>query len=138
MLDDAIVELNAALVAVDERASAAQAAGQPTTTLEALKQGLLARRSAREGERDHLTLRMTGISPVTPSAGFWQDLVTDDRGAVALDRLQMVVWTVLLGGLFVHSVLVYVAMPDFSTTLLALMGVSSGTYIGFKMPDTKG
>jgi hypothetical protein len=27
------------------------------------------------------------------------------------------------------------AMPDFSATLLGLMGISSGTYIGFKIPD---
>jgi hypothetical protein len=46
----------------------------------------------------------------------------------------MVVWTILLGGLYLHSVLVYVTMPDFSTTLLSLMGVSSGAYIGFKLP----
>ena len=25
-------------------------------------------------------------------------------------------------------------MPDFSATLLGLMGLSSGTYVGFKMP----
>jgi hypothetical protein len=46
----------------------------------------------------------------------------------------MVVWSVLLGGLYLHSVLVYVTMPDFSATLLGLMGLSSGTYVGFKMP----
>jgi hypothetical protein len=26
-------------------------------------------------------------------------------------------------------------MPEFSTTLLALMGISSGTYLGFKIPE---
>jgi hypothetical protein len=26
-------------------------------------------------------------------------------------------------------------MPDFDNTLLALMGVSSGTYLGFKIPE---
>jgi hypothetical protein len=25
-------------------------------------------------------------------------------------------------------------MPEFSVTMLALMGISSGTYIGFKLP----
>jgi hypothetical protein len=25
-------------------------------------------------------------------------------------------------------------MPEFSATMLALMGISSGTYIGFKLP----
>jgi len=26
-------------------------------------------------------------------------------------------------------------MPDFSTTLLGLMGISAGTYVGFKIPN---
>jgi hypothetical protein len=26
-------------------------------------------------------------------------------------------------------------MPEFDTTLLGLMGISSGTYIGFKFPE---
>jgi hypothetical protein len=30
------------------------------------------------------------------------------------------------------------AMPDFDTTLLALMGISGGAYIGFKMPKQEG
>ena len=28
-------------------------------------------------------------------------------------------------------------MPEFSTTLLGLMGISSGTYLGFKLPEKK-
>jgi hypothetical protein len=79
---------------------------------------------------------------VTPSAdrkprassGWWRDLVTDDRGVVALDRFQVVVWTLVLGGVFLTSVLWDLTMPEFSTTMLALMGISSGTYIGFKLP----
>jgi hypothetical protein len=64
----------------------------------------------------------------------WRDLVTDERGLVALDRLQVVVWTLVLGGIFLMSVLWYLTMPEFSATMLALMGISSGTYIGFKLP----
>jgi len=66
--------------------------------------------------------------------GFWRDLVTDDRGVVALDRFQVVVWTLVLGGVFLYSVLGDLTMPEFSATMLALMGISSGTYIGFKLP----
>jgi hypothetical protein len=29
------------------------------------------------------------------------------------------------------------AMPEFSATLLGLMGLSSGTYLGFKVPEKK-
>ena len=75
------------------------------------------------GERTH-----------TASTGFWNDLVTDEQGAVALDRFQIVAWTVVLGGIFLYSVVWDLTMPEFSATLLALMGISSGTYIGFKLP----
>jgi hypothetical protein len=68
------------------------------------------------------------------SEGFMRDLISDDRGVVALDRLQVVVWTLVLGGIFLTSVLWDLTMPEFSGTMLALMGISSGTYIGFKLP----
>jgi hypothetical protein len=68
------------------------------------------------------------------SEGFVRDLISDDRGLVALDRLQVVVWTLVLGGIFLTSVLWDLTMPEFSATMLALMGISSGTYIGFKLP----
>jgi hypothetical protein len=68
------------------------------------------------------------------SAGWWRDLVTDDRGIVAIERFQVVVWTLVLGGVFLYSVLWELTMPEFSATMLALMGISSGTYIGFKLP----
>jgi hypothetical protein len=69
------------------------------------------------------------------SQGWWRDLVADERGsAVALDRLQIVVWTVVLSGVFLTSVIWDLTMPEFNATLLALMGISSGTYIGFKLP----
>jgi len=73
-------------------------------------------------------------APARESRGWWNDLVSDDRGVVALDRLQIVVWTFVLGGIFLSSVLWDLTMPEFSATLLALMGISSGTYIGFKLP----
>jgi hypothetical protein len=63
--------------------------------------------------------------------------VSEDRGAVTLDRLQVLVWTLVLGLIFLSSVLLELTMPEFSGTLLALMGISSGTYIGFKLPATK-
>jgi hypothetical protein len=69
------------------------------------------------------------------SRGWWRDVVTNDQGSVALDRLQVVVWTVVLGGVFLSSVLWELTMPEFNATLLALMGISSGTYIGFQLPQ---
>ena len=70
--------------------------------------------------------------PVTK--GWWRDLAADERGIIALDRLQIVVWTIVLSGVFITSVIWDLTMPEFNATLLALMGISSGTYLGFKLP----
>ena len=103
------------------------------------------------GDRDTIApslLGLMGISAATAIAaeaiptrnaratshGFWRDLVTDERGAVALDRFQIVAWTAVLGGIFLESVIWDLTMPEFSATMLALMGISSGTYLGFKLP----
>jgi hypothetical protein len=47
----------------------------------------------------------------------------------------MATWTLVLGIIFVRSVYRELTMPDFDTSLLGLMGLSSGTYIGFKFPE---
>jgi len=52
-----------------------------------------------------------------------------------LHRFQIVVWTLVFTVIFVARVFVHLAMPDFDSQLLALMGISSGTYIGFKFPE---
>lgn len=67
------------------------------------------------------------------SEGFLKDLLSDE-GGVSFHRFQILVWTLVLGLVFVVAVYKDLAMPDFSTTLLGLVGVSSGTYIGFKLP----
>ena len=68
------------------------------------------------------------------SRGFWLDLVSDGDG-VSFHRLQIAVWTVVLGFMFVVSVYNILSMPTFSDTLLGLMGISGGTYVGFKLPE---
>lgn len=66
--------------------------------------------------------------------GFLSDLLSDGNG-YSFHRFQIFVWTIILGIIFVVSVLHELAMPQFSDTLLALMGISSGTYLGFKFPE---
>lgn len=68
------------------------------------------------------------------SEGFFNDLLSDANG-VSFHRLQMFVWTIVLGMLFFYSVWVRLAMPEFSATLLALQGITAGTYLGFKIPE---
>jgi hypothetical protein len=68
------------------------------------------------------------------SVNFLSDLLTDATGT-SFHRFQMLTWTIVLGILFVIGVYKSLAMPEFSTTLLTLMGISSGTYLGFKIPE---
>ena len=73
-------------------------------------------------------------SPVGPSQGFLKDILSDETG-VSFHRFQMAAWTVVLGCVFAVAVNKGLAMPDFSPTLLGLMGISAGTYVGFKIPN---
>jgi hypothetical protein len=71
------------------------------------------------------------------SKGFILDILSDKDGdpnkdGVVFHRFQMAVWTIVLGIIFVYSVWKNLAMRDFDATLLALMGISAGTYLGFK------
>jgi hypothetical protein len=76
------------------------------------------------------------IVTTSPTENWLMDILKDDNGAVALHRLQVVLWTFVLGIVFLVSVAHVLSMPEFSTTLLALMGISGATYLGFKMPAT--
>jgi hypothetical protein len=62
------------------------------------------------------------------------DLLSDANG-ISFHRLQMAIWTLVLGIVFVVKVAINLSMPEFDMTLLALMGISSGTYLGFKFPE---
>jgi hypothetical protein len=66
--------------------------------------------------------------------GFFKDVTTDINGT-AIHRLQVFCWTLVLGGIFIIGVYRDLAMPEFGGTLLALMGVSSAGYVGFKFPE---
>ena len=68
------------------------------------------------------------------------DLLSDKEGereVVSFHRFQILVWTLVLGITFVVQVWRHLAMPEFGGTLLGLMGVSAGTYIGFKFPKSQ-
>jgi hypothetical protein len=67
---------------------------------------------------------------------FLSDILGDSNGT-SFHRMQMFVWTIVLGVIFLISVYNDLSMPAFSATLLGLMGISAGTYVGFKFPETK-
>ena len=64
------------------------------------------------------------------------DLLAENN-LISFHRFQIFVWTLILGIIFVVNVYNELAMPEFSATLLGLLGVSAGTYIGFKLPESK-
>ncbi|OCX52089.1 hypothetical protein BEL04_11350 [Mucilaginibacter sp. PPCGB 2223] len=66
--------------------------------------------------------------------GFLNDVLTDANG-YNFHRLQMFTWTLVLGVVFIYSVWSALTMPDFSSTMLAVQGLTSGTYLGFKFPE---
>jgi hypothetical protein len=82
------------------------------------------------------------IQALTPSdaagvsKGFLRDILADSSG-YSFHRFQIFAWTIVLGIIFISSVYNNLTMPEFSATLLGLMGISSGTYIGFKFPENK-
>jgi len=83
--------------------------------------------------------QLQGITPPSTaghSQGLLRDILRDGSG-YSFHRFQIFAWTIVLGIIFLSAVYNSLAMPEFSTTLLGLMGISSGTYIGFKFPEQK-
>jgi hypothetical protein len=122
-----------------ETARIAALEAQPSrTTDEATELGnLKVALAEHQGQRDVLAEQIDAAErlkhePV--SRGLLGDLV-NDRNGISFHRFQILVWTLALGFLFVIEVYQRLSMPEFSTNLLALMGISSGTYLGFKIPE---
>ncbi len=74
-----------------------------------------------------------GAAP-TPSEGFLTDILSETDG-VALHRLQIVVWTLILGVVFFTEIYRSFRLPTFDSNLLILMGISGLTYVGFKFKE---
>ena len=48
----------------------------------------------------------------------------------------MAAWTIVLAFIFAVAVTRILAMPDFDGTLLALQGLSAGTFLGLKINES--
>lgn len=90
----------------------------------------------RLAELDQQVRALTPQKAAGASAGFLNDVLSDASG-YSFHRFQIFAWTIVLGIIFVSSVYNSLTMPEFSETLLGLMGISAGTYIGFKFPEQK-
>jgi hypothetical protein len=71
------------------------------------------------------------------AVGWFFDDVLTEGPHYSFHKFQMFVWTLVSGVIFISSVIDNWAVPDFDTTMLALMGISSGTYLGFKLPPAR-
>jgi hypothetical protein len=87
-----------------------------------------------DAELKRVNEQIENINTPKKTEGFFIDLVSGPSG-VTLHRFQMVVWTVILGIIFVFCVWKRLSMPEFGVMLLALQGLSAGTYLGFKIPE---
>ena len=72
------------------------------------------------------------VAPVR-TAG-WRDLVNDASGPT-IHRWQILIWTLLLACIYIGRVYARLETPIFDTNLLTLIGISSGVYLGFKIPE---
>ena len=68
------------------------------------------------------------------SEWFLPDILSDANG-VNFHRFQMAAFTFVLGIVFAKGVYENLAMPEFNTTLMGLLGLSAGTYLGLKIPE---
>ena len=115
--------------------NAAPAAATDQMTRDTLNRQLIDGRT-RIGQIDQQLRRLNSQQSATVSSGFLRDILADSSG-YSFHRFQIFAWTIVLGVIFLSTVYNNLTMPEFSSTLLGLMGLSAGTYIGFKFPEQK-
>ena len=131
-LEQSIPELQTQIDALNSKTSLA---AEDTSNRDSLNKQLQANR-AQLAQINQQIQSLTPSATAGVSKGFLTDILSDGSG-YSFHRFQIFAWTIILGIMFASSVYNNLSMPEFSTTLLGLMGISSGTYIGFKFPETK-
>lgn len=76
------------------------------------------------------------LSAPETSGHFLMDILSDVNG-LTFHRFQSALWTLIVGIVFLVEVGTGLTMPNLDSNLLILMGISNGTYIGFKFPEVK-
>ena len=124
---------------VQPQVDAANASAATTVTDQANRDALnrqLVQGRTRLNQVDQQLRALTVETAPQVSQGFLRDILSDGSG-YSFHRFQIFAWTIVLGIIFISSVYNDLTMPEFSPTLLGLMGLSAGTYIGFKFPEQK-
>jgi hypothetical protein len=94
----------------------------------------LAQKQSRLSEVEAALAQLPAPQSASATGGFIQDVLNDGDG-ISFHRFQIAIWTIVLGTVFVWAVYRNMSMPEFDASLLTLMGISSGTYVGFKFPE---
>jgi hypothetical protein len=131
-LEQSISDTQPQLEAANEAASTALT---DQSNRDALNRQLTDSRT-RLGQIEQQLRTLSAQQPSMVSSGFLRDILSDSSG-YSFHRFQIFAWTIVLGIIFISSVYNSLSMPEFSPTLLGLMGLSAGTYIGFKFPEQK-
>jgi len=122
-----IAELKNTIAAQPAASSGASVADFPSVQM--------AEKSAKLADIDAQITQIEASRSAPVSAGFISDILSD-AGGISFHRFQMLAWTAILGLVFIYSVWERLAMPEFSATLL--LGISAGSYRGFKVPEKEG
>jgi hypothetical protein len=134
-LQTGLAELDSQMKNVDATSLAAAVA--PSAAALALSDTLKRERLEKQKRFEEVDTLLKGMDPThteLASQGFLHDLLSDAHG-YSFHRFQIVVWTLVLGIIFVASVYDGLHMPEFNSTLLGLMGISAGAYVSLKFPE---
>jgi hypothetical protein len=75
-----------------------------------------------------------GAQP-TKARGFLTDVLSDGNGEPKLHRIQIAIWTLVLGSIYVWTILDALQLANFDPNLLILIGIASGVYAGLKTQE---
>lgn len=125
--------LGAALVTKSKQVDADERAKTLATEQQQLSQSSAAPPVGVQARIDAITKEMIQLQP-SRSESFLKDIMSDGNG-ISFHRVQVVIWTILLGLFFGVSVANVMSMPEFPESLLILMGISNGTYLSLKIPE---
>lgn len=98
--------------------------------------------TAAKAQRAGLAAGAAGIAAVDAkidalngrSVNLLVDILSDGNG-VNFHRFQLAAWTLVLSIIFIFQAYSDLAMPIFNQTLMGLLGLSAGTYLGLKIPE---
>ncbi|MBU1138503.1 MAG: hypothetical protein KKA76_05955, partial [Proteobacteria bacterium] len=98
----------------EEQKLQAQKASYPAAFLQASQDRLVEIKSEIDSVFSAIG-KLSGQVAPGQSKGFWRD-ICDDGSGLSFHRLQVVIWTMVLGAVFVQNVVQVISMPEFAET----------------------